>query len=89
MTSHLTVEVIRRPCAFVLQILDPVETLKRLAMFFQDRHIQIDSLQMHRYRNGEATLIVHCHIEKDRIHRTVDLMEVLPGIIELKKMEGR
>lgn len=48
MTNHLTIEIIKRPCAFVLQIQDPVETLKRLAMFFQDRHILIDSLQMHR-----------------------------------------
>lgn len=30
--SHLSVEVINKPCAFVLEIENPVETLKKLAM---------------------------------------------------------
>jgi len=87
--THLTIEVVKKSCAFVLQIQEPVETLKKLAMFFQDRHIQIDSLQMHRSQNGDAILIVHCQIEKDRISRTVQMLEQLPGIIEMERMEGR
>ena len=89
MMTHLTVEVVKKPCAFVLHIQEPVETLKKLAMFFQDRHINIDNLNMHRYRNGDAMLIVHCQIEKDRIARTVQLLEQLPGIIEMERMEAK
>ena len=85
--SHLTVEVVKKPCAFVLHIEYPLDTLRKLSMFFDDRNIQVDILQMHRYRNGEATLIVHCQIEKNRITRTVQLMEELPGIMELERME--
>jgi glycine cleavage system regulatory protein len=87
--EYLSIEVIRKPCAFVLHIQDPIETLKKLAMFFQERHILIDNMQMHRYKNGEAMLIVHCQIEKDRITRTVQLLEQLPGIMELERMEGK
>ncbi len=87
--THLTVEMVNKPCAFVLEIENPVETLKKLAMFFQDRHIIIDSLQMHRYRNGDAKLIIHCQIEKDRIYRTVQLLEQLRGIMKLERMEGK
>ena len=82
--SHLTVEVVKKACAFVLQIEEPGETLKKLALFFQDRHIVIDNLNLHRYRSGEAMLIIHCQLEKDRIHRTVDLLEKLPGVMELE-----
>ena len=89
MINHLSVEVIKRYCAFVLEIQEPVETLKKLMMFFLDRHIVIDSLQMHRHLSGNATLIIHCQIEKDRMTRTVQLMRQLPGIVEMEKMEGR
>jgi len=44
----------------------------------------IDNLNLHRYRSGEAMLIIHCQLEKDRIHRTVDLLEKLPGVMELE-----
>lgn len=84
--THLTVEVVRKSCAFVMQIQAPGETLKILAMFFQERHIVIDTLNMHRYRNGDAMLIVHCQIEKDRIPRTVQLLEQLPGIMKLEAL---
>lgn len=87
--TQLIVEVVKKSCAFVLQIQEPAETLKKLAMFFQDRQIIIDNLNMHRYRNGDAMLILHCHIEKDRIARTVQLLEQLPGIMEMERMEGK
>jgi hypothetical protein len=87
--NELTVEVVKRNCAFVLHITEPGDTLRKLAMFFQDRHIAIDNLHMHRYRNGEAMLIIHCLIEKDRITRTVQLLETMPGIMELEKMEAK
>lgn len=84
--SHLPAEVIHQSCVFVLEIQDPAETLKKLAVFFQDRHIAIENLQMHRYRNGDAKLIIHCQIEKDRIYRTVKLLEQLPGILKLEAL---
>ena len=87
--NHLKLEVVKKPVAFVLQIQEPMETLKKLAMFFQDRYLVIDNLHLHRYRNGDATLIIHYQVEKDRIMRTVQLLEQLPGIIELERMEGK
>lgn len=89
MSNYLKVEVINKPCAFTLQIMDPSETLEVLAKFFRERHIPIDNLQMHRYRSGDAMLIIHCHIEKDRIYRTVQLLKDLPGVQELERMEAK
>lgn len=82
--NPLVAEVVKRPCAFVLHISDPVETLRKLALFFQDRKIIIDTMNMHRYRDGDANLVIHCQIEKDRITRTVQMMEELPGIMKLE-----
>ena len=87
--NHLTVQVIKKSCAFVLHIQEPTETLRKLSMFFLDRNIIIDNLYMHRYRNGEAMVIIHCQIERDRITRTVQLLEELPGIVEMERMEEK
>jgi len=87
--NHLTVQIIKKSCAFVLHVQEPTETLRKLCMFFLDRNILIDNLNMHRYRNGDAMVIIHCQIERDRISRTVQLLEQLPGIEELQRMEGK
>lgn len=87
--NHLSIQVNKKSCVFVLHISDPSETLRKIAMFFKDRNIIIDNLSMHRYQNGEANVIIHCQVEKDRIFRTVQMMEELPGIMELERMEGK
>ena len=89
MESFLSIEISKKSCAFVLHIKDPNNTLRTLSMFFLDRKIAIDNLNLHRYPNGEATIIIHCQIEKDRIGRTIELMENLPGIVELEKLQGK
>lgn len=85
----LTVEISRKSCAFILHIFDPNQTLRTLSMFFLDRKIPIDNLNLHRYRNGDAMIIIHCQIEKDRIGRTVELLERLPGIQTLEKLQEK
>lgn len=87
--NFLTVEMSRKSCAFNLHVNDPNNTLRILSMFFVDRKIPIDNLHMHRYKSGEAMVIIHCSIEKDRIGRTVELLENLPGIVELEKLQGK
>lgn len=84
---ELRVEVVKRPCAFVMHISEPVETLRKLALFFQDRRIVIDNLQMHRYRDGDANLVIHCQVEKDRVPRTLELLEKLSGVIEVEMLK--
>lgn len=76
-------------CVFVLEISNPGDVLKELAVFFQDRKIIIENLQLHRYFSGNAQVIIHCQLEKDRVRRTLHLLEQKPGILELQLMEGR
>lgn len=85
--NPLRAEVVKRSIALVMHISDPVETLRRLALFFQERNIMIDSMNLHRYRDGQANLVIHCQIEKDRITRTIELLEKMAGIIELEMLK--
>ena len=61
--NPLVAEVVKRPIAFVMHISEPVETLRKLALFFQDQKIMIDTMNVHRYRDGDASLVIHCQIE--------------------------
>lgn len=89
MLNTILEEVTTKPCAFIVQIAEPGETLKRIATLFQDRHLCIETMQMHRYRDGDAMVIIHTRVEKDRISRTTQLLEQLPGILKLERMEGK
>lgn len=89
MDSGLNIAVNKKACAFIMHIGDPNATLRTLSMFFLDRKIPIDNLNLHRYLNGEAMVIIHCQIEKDRISRTMELLENLPGIMTLEKLQEK
>lgn len=88
--KHLMkIELIKKPCAFVLQIKHPLETLRRLAMSLDENGIIVEKMQLHRYRSGDASLIMHCHIERQRIANIITLLKELSGVIELEQMEAK
>jgi hypothetical protein len=39
---------------------------------------------MHRYRNGDASVIVHCQIEKERIPWIIEGMGEVKGVVEME-----
>ena len=83
----LQAEVSKKSCSLVMEITDPVETLGKLAKFFNDRMLQPETLQLSRYRSGNAQVIIHVYIERECIRRTMEMLATLPGIIELLLLE--
>lgn len=79
----LTVEISNIDCAFTLQIENPTETLRKLSLFFQDQEIVVNHLQLHRFRNGEASVILHCQLNKASFDNIVWELERLPGILKV------
>jgi hypothetical protein len=77
------------PCVLVLLISNSTETMEAIARFFRERKIPIENLQLHRFRNGNAQVILHVSIERDRIKRTSQLFKALPGILEVQWMEAK
>ena len=86
--SHLRVEVLKRPCALMLKIEYPMDTIKGLAIFFMREKIKVDTMQMKMRPSGEAMLFINYFIEKEMFGRILMLLEVLPGIVELERLEG-
>jgi hypothetical protein len=87
--NQLTAMVVKRSCLFVIQIMYPLDTFARLLQFFRDRNILVEQVHYESRCDRAATLHIYCHIEKDRIIRTVHLLERLEGVTEVERLEGK
>ena len=87
--SHLSVEFVKRSCAFVLIIELPLKTMQQIIEFFADRKIYVESMQMQMVEGGEARCCIYCQVEKDRVHHTQTALEKMRGVLELQLLETR
>jgi len=67
----------------------PLETLQQVIQLLSDRKIQVESLQMHAAGGGEAILILHCQVERDRIKHSQHILERMQGVMGVELLESR
>jgi hypothetical protein len=82
-------ETVKRPCAFVITMDMPFRNVVAVLAFFSDRKINIESFQMQVIGGGEASLILHGRIEKDRIMHVQRSLEKIDGVLSLELLEGK
>ncbi len=87
--SYLKVELVQTNCVFVLQIEDPTDTLRRLALFFQDNSVVLNDFNLHRYQDGTAMVIANCVVDRLRIDAITSMLHLLPGVMKVQRVEGR
>jgi hypothetical protein len=85
----LLTDEIKKLCAFLIKTVQPLETLKNLIQILTDRNIVMDAMNVHTMKPGEATIILHCRIERDRIRNVQNYLERIGGVIELELLEGK
>ncbi|HMH32389.1 MAG TPA: hypothetical protein VK543_05125 [Puia sp.] len=67
----------------------PIETLQLILRLLSHRKIVIESLQMHAEGGGEATLILHCQVERDRIKYSQQILRKTQGVIGVEVLESK
>ena len=82
-------EIARTNCVFVLQIENPTDTLRRLALFFQDNHVVLNDFNLHRYQDGTAMIIANCLVDKLRNDAINSMLHLLPGVMKVQRLEGK
>jgi hypothetical protein len=88
MSSVLT-EVVRRACSFVIRIDMPLKISKEILEYLLNRNIILQSRQMQGVGDGEAILILHCLMERDRIMRVQQTFEKTNGILSVLLLENK
>ena len=87
--NPLTAQLVQKPCAFVIQIDFPLRTLELIVKFLMSRKIHVDIIQMHATTGGEAILILHCQVEKDRIKHIQQMIAKIEGIMKVDLLESK
>jgi hypothetical protein len=64
-------------------------TLSAVLDFLRERKIMLDHIQAQATDDGEAVLIMHCHIEKDRLKHTAQLLAKIKGVMKIEVLETK
>lgn len=86
--NYLKAELIQMNCVYVLQIQEPTDTLRRLALFFHDNYMVLIDFNLHRYQDGTATVIANCVVDKMRSDDITSKLHLLPGVLKVQRVEG-
>jgi hypothetical protein len=87
--SYSVAEVIKKACSFVIRIDLPLQITKDILEFLIHRRILLQTMQMHGVGGGEAILIIHCLVEKDRVKHVQRGLEKMNGILSVELLESR
>ena len=87
--SYSVSEVIKKACSFVIRIDLPLQITKDILEFLIQRRILLQTMQMHGAGGGEAILIIHCLVEKDRVKHVQRGLEKMNGILSVELLESR
>jgi hypothetical protein len=87
--SGLASEMIKKACSFVIRIDMPLQITKDILEFLIHRRILLETMQMQGVGGGEAILILHCLVEKDRLKHVQQGLEKMNGILSVELLESR
>ncbi len=84
--AGLTVEVVRKPCVFIINTSVALDALRRLSLLFEESKVIVEKMQMNRFRNGDAMIIVHCLAESENIGELEKELHELPGVDNVERV---
>jgi hypothetical protein len=67
----------------------PLRTVKAIVECLTDRNVIVESLHWQVIGNGEATLMMHARIERDRIRHLQRSLEKINGVLSLELLESK
>jgi hypothetical protein len=86
---YLLTEIVRKACSFIIRIDMPLNITKDILEFLIHRKILLETMQMQGVGSGEAILILHCLVERDRLKHIQQSLEKMNGILSVELLEGR
>ena len=73
----------------MIRIDTPLQITKDILEFLINRRIMLQTMQMQGIGGGEAILIIHCLVERDRLKHVERALQKLNGILSVELLESR
>jgi hypothetical protein len=86
---YLLAGILRTSCSFIIRIDMPLQISKDILEFLIQRKILLETMQMQGIGDGEAILILHCLVERDRVKHIRQGLEKMNGILSVELLESR
>jgi len=81
--------MIKKPCAFIIRMEQPLLTCARILGVLSERSIQVSTMNLHIISPDDGLLIIHCLMENDRMRSMKHFLEKYKGVAELELLSGR
>jgi hypothetical protein len=82
-------DMIKKPCAFIIRMAQPLLTGSHIFGILAERGIQVSTMNLHITSQGNGFLIIHCLMENDRMRSMRHFLEKYKGVMELEVLQGR
>ena len=76
----MKVEVVKKPCTYILHIQEPLDTMQKLMTVFGELKLFVNGFEMYRYRNGDAMVIVKCQVEEEGVKKLKEKIEKISNV---------
>ncbi len=80
---------LKKQFVFIFQLEGLLGTTTSILEVFGERRIDVADLHLNAMAAGEAKLMVHCRLERDRVSRMVSLLRKVPGVLIIDWMESK
>ena len=78
--TGMFVEVVKRPLVFIIYTSAPLDSLRRVAIIFDERKVIVERMQVNRFRSGEAMIIIHSLAESEKMDELEKSLKAIPGV---------
>jgi len=88
-SKHLTTAWVKLQYCFLLELDYPiVNSVAAVAKFLAKRQIQIEYITVAPGEKNEMLMVLRCHLEKDRLKHTMDLLSMVLGVLKLELLQA-
>jgi hypothetical protein len=87
--NNLTDEFIKKPCAILVKMRNPLQTSAAILGILSERNIKVNTMHLHIENPEEGILIIHCMMENDRSRSMRHFLQKLKGVTELDLLQSR
>ena len=85
----MSIDISKKPFVFIFQLEIKSSVTARIIVLLFERNVEVVEFYYYVKETNEGRLFIYCQMEKDRIGRTVYLLDKLPGVLNIDWMESK